>query len=1224
MNLLFHFFRKHKLISVFFLLIIIILIGILLVNDEPNRVYHPKELKRGWVSIDGRSENVYLSDSRFEFFNTWAKGSKTINALWYDAESNYLIVEIETDNYEYEYDKNDISDYEQYCNFSIDDWNNYKELVTDSPYWINDCLILTSKIKETTLLSKGYTLDANGSWIDSQGHTISEELDKDLGVSLKNSNETCIWDAQIDLKDYDVIDEYINYNVGYYFNKNIKDKYVCDADSIPLYSGNIDKDNTTNSETKKEDNNYNLIAIVLTVIGLVLGYLITKKIINWDKKIPIKNDEIEITKESENPQLIEDYELWISQVTDAIEEFKEMLKYKSGYFTFTKAKNWNDEYSKLQEKIDEKVFIEIEGYIENKDIIKTYSKYVHSIEDIRKKYNELVHSYNIWIESIFEAVKEFKKLLDYKNGYFSCYQATKWKDKYIAFDKEIKEKVFISITPNDNQKLAIKDFIDYLYELESIRYKYNKEFIDNELLEYLNYFNNIDGKSLDEQQRKAVVTNEDNNLVIAGAGTGKTTTIKAKVEYVIKKYNVNREEILLLSFTSESAIKLQASIKDSGVIASTFHKFCLDVLRSIDVKPTIFGNNNGEVFKIFIEKTFNELVNRNDEYLEKVIVYFTSLMKIDKSEFDFANRGDYIQYLKDYNYKSYKKIKLKNLDKITYRREIVNSVEECKIANFLLFNGIDYEYEEQYEYDTATQNHRQYKPDFKIKQNGITVYLEHQGINRDGNVPKFFASEDKNYSKVNNDYKEKIKWMKNEHKKNNTALIQTFSYEKDEGVLFENLINNLTKAGIVLYPKSSKEKWDIIRTGADDEVSGFTSLLSTFITLLKSNNYSIADVNELNSNEDNIFKVRNKAFIELIEPLYNKYEDHLKYKDEIDFSDMINKATNYIQENKFSKKIRYIIIDEFQDISKGRYQLLKAIKDQQPSCKLFCVGDDWQSIYRFTGSDITLINDFEKYFGVTVRSKIETTYRFNEPLIGLSSDFISKNPTQIKKDLVGVGNDKETSYEIIYSNNDDQDDTISLQLVLDRLVANEPEITSKKIYLLGRYNFDIKRIKNEDKIFKINLKENSISYLTKNPMEENVTIKIEFHTVHTAKGLEADIVIILNCNSGKYGFPSEIYDDPVLNILLSKPDLFENAEERRLFYVAMTRAKEKLFFIADNRYKSKFIKELENNIDNDDIKKCPNCKTADLIKKSGEKNGKPWTMWGCSNYLYGCDYVKFE
>ena len=395
---------------------------------------------------------------------------------------------------------------------------------------------------------------------------------------------------------------------------------------------------------------------------------------------------------------------------------------------------------------------------------------------------------------------------------------------------------------------------------------------------------------------------------------------------------------------------------------------------------------------------------------------------------------------------------------------------------------------------------------------------------------------------------------------------------------------------------------------------------------VKSNNYSISSlIKKNNSSQEGPLKIRNTMFLEIIEPIYKLYQNHLLQRKEIDFSDMINKASEYITNGQYSKKYRYIIIDEFQDISIARYQLVKALKLCNPACKLFCVGDDWQSIYRFTGSDIALFKDFEQFFGHTVKSKIETTYRFSDPLLQLSSSFIQKNPNQSNKELRSYSDAKSTEFSLFYSLSENGDDTLAIQQVLDKLVETVPDVDKKKIYLLSRYNNDINRVKNNPPLFKIDKKSKNptLNYSGVYPDGRGCKIKLEYYTVHKSKGDEADIVIIMNCNSGKYGFPSGMSDDLVLNLLLSQADQFESGEERRLFYVAMTRAKESVIFIADTYYKSKFITELEIATGGSGIRKCPRCKSADLVKRSGTTKGKPWAFWGCSNYGYGCKYRQW-
>jgi len=819
--------------------------------------------------------------------------------------------------------------------------------------------------------------------------------------------------------------------------------------------------------------------------------------------------------------------------------------------------------------------------------------------------------------------KQFSILLKVETGYFSNYQLKVWQSNSATLFNEIKSKPYENISLESSEVSSIKNFIDYYPKSEDLRQDFNKRFIKEELKMYSSFFDNIEGRKLDIQQRTSVVSDEDNNIVVAGAGSGKTTTIVGKVNYTINRYKTDPNEILLISFTRKSATTLAERINIKGIEAKTFHKFGIDVISEVENKqPSIFDEMQ---FKPFIINTFKELL-KNEDYIQKVTHYFTDFLKPIKPQEDFKNQGDYFQYLKDKNFKTYQQKEIRVNGRTTYKMEVVKSIEECKIANFLLFNGVNYEYELPYEHDTATQAFRQYKPDFTINPKTKRIYLEHFAINKNGTVPAFFVKSEngETIADATKKYNDGIIWKRNEHKKNATSLIESYSHEMFDGVLFDNLTKNLTNLGVILKPKTPPEIWQIISDSAKDEVDGIISLFQTFITLMKSNNYKIENVVQKNSKASDAFlKQRNALFIEIIKPIFEKYERHLVERKEIDFSDMINKASNYLATGVYKKKFSYIIIDEFQDISIGRYQLVKAIKTNNPACKLFSVGDDWQSIYRFSGSDIALFKEFESYFGCTIKSKIETTYRFQNPLINLSSEFILKNPNQAKKELKGTGLFKSTDYKIVYSHSDNQDDTIALKQVFDDLILNTSRIKEKEIFILGRYSFDIDRLKNEQSIFQIDKTTGVIKYKVKTEDGKEINITSQFLTVHKAKGLEADIVIVINCNSGKHGFPSEMSDDAVLNLLLSEADQFENGEERRLFYVAMTRAKENLILVADSSYKSKFIAELEVESGDSSIKKCPRCKTSDLKMKSGITNGKKWGFYSCTNYIYGCDYQQW-
>jgi DNA helicase-4 len=827
------------------------------------------------------------------------------------------------------------------------------------------------------------------------------------------------------------------------------------------------------------------------------------------------------------------------------------------------------------------------------------------------------------IPHIEEAEKRFSKLLELDTGYFSNYQLQAWKSTFNSLFLKLGHTPIDTIPLEQSYISSIKHFQHHYTNCETLRETFNRNFIQYELEKYSDFFDNIENRKLDMQQRTSVISNEDNNLVVAGAGSGKTTTIVGKVNYTVHRYKVNPNQVLLISFTRKSASELAKRINIPGIDAKTFHKFGIDVICDVEGKqPSIYDSDQ---FKSFTIKTFNELLQTED-YIKNVTQYFMYFLKREKQEDEFNNQGEYVQYLKDQNFKAYQQKEIYVNGRRTLRMEIVKSIQECRIANFLLFNSVEYEYELPYEHNTATKAYRQYKPDFTINPKGNKVYLEHFAINRNGTVPEWFAHREKGetWAIATERYNEGIKWKRSEHNKYSTPLLETYSYEMLEGTLFDNLTNKLLDVGINLKPKSPQEIWNIISESAKQEVEGIITLFQTFITLMKSNNYSIENVIDNNSKiKDNFEKQRNSLFLEIIKPIYEKYESHLAERNEIDYSDMIAKAEQYLAAGKYQSKFKYIIIDEFQDISMGRYNLIKAIKTNNPDCKLFAVGDDWQSIYRFTGSDISLFKEFEEYFGCTVKSKIETTYRFKNPLIDLSSDFILKNPNQQKKSLKGIDSLKTTGYKIVYSHTENQDDTSALKEVLDNYISNDKNIARKKILILGRYSFDIGRIKNEQSYFQINETTGSIKYVSKNS-NNKTSVQIQFLTIHKAKGLEADYVIVLNCNSGSYGFPSQTSDDMVLNLLLSEADQFENGEERRLFYVAMTRAKEHVTFIANSKSKSKFIEELEVDKADASTKKCPRCKTSDLKLITGGTNDRKWSFYGCSNYVYGCDYQQWQ
>ena len=487
----------------------------------------------------------------------------------------------------------------------------------------------------------------------------------------------------------------------------------------------------------------------------------------------------------------------------------------------------------------------------------------------------------------------------------------------------------------------------------------------------------------------------------------------------------------------------------------------------------------------------------------------------------------------------------------------VRSEQEQKICFALSSLGVKFRYEEPYEYPLADEMHSQYKPDFSIyfEQGGKIrrIYLEHFGVDEHGLVPIWFAKDRGiTYEEANQKYNDGITWKKAAHEKFGTDLLITSSADFHYFDIREKLKTLLEKANVPIQEKTDAELYDMILSPNSKQEKAFIRLVVTFVTLIKSSCKSVDEVLRQTKDagdERSTFIIKN-----IFQPVYKLYIEELKSSNQIDFTDAILQATD-ICRSSHPGKYDYIIVDEFQDISVDRYNFLKVLREGNPPAKLYCVGDDWQSIYRFSGSDMALFNQFSDYFGQTEINKIETTYRFGEPLVSLSSQFIQRNEAQVKKNIHSFTPQVKTELQFCDYERHDYCN------VIGQLVASIP--LDKSVFLLGRYSFD----------------DYYLSFMYKSMKEGNRFFyiigdrKIEFLTVHKSKGLEADYVIILQCNKDTYGFPSLVSDDPVLNYVLTKSDQYPYGEERRLFYVAITRAKVKTYILYDRRFPSAFVDE---------------------------------------------------
>lgn len=441
-----------------------------------------------------------------------------------------------------------------------------------------------------------------------------------------------------------------------------------------------------------------------------------------------------------------------------------------------------------------------------------------------------------------------------------------------------------------------------------------------------------------------------------------------------------------------------------------------------------------------------------------------------------------------------------------------------------------------------------------------------------------------------------MEWKRSIHEENGTTLIETYSYQKQEGNLSEVLRDQLLQHGVVFRPLSPDEIAAVL--SKDNQFSPFLDLVATFLNHYKGNGMTEENVRDQASNRG-IMTPRLDAFLKVFSPIFMHYQQNLQENNVIDFDDMIIEAAALVENGSYSSPYTNILVDEFQDISKGRGRLVAALAGQQPFHRLFCVGDDWQSIYRFAGSDISMMRNFKLQFGSCETIYLDRTFRFNDQIEGIASRFILKNPSQIPK-TIQTQRTESTSRVFIHFPELSNGDLLNNAL---GLISREKPDAS--VLILGRYNY----------------LQSGIDWQGINRVFSDLSCT--YQTVHSSKGTEADYVVILGITKGKYGFPSEIVDDPILESVLSESEKYSHAEERRLFYVGLTRARHAVHLLSASADSSTFLRELMEDGSNVGIfglpsskpVHCDTCKSGKMILRTGPFGN----FYGCSNFPL-CDF----
>lgn len=717
-------------------------------------------------------------------------------------------------------------------------------------------------------------------------------------------------------------------------------------------------------------------------------------------------------------------------------------------------------------------------------------------------------------------------------------------DEARAIDSKLLSKLPAeAIGPEMAARIAL--IRDFLADPRGARTAAISKFVEAELERWSEFFDTIESNPLTPEQRLSVVVDEDATLVLAGAGSGKTSVITAKAAHLVKAGIRLPEEILLLAFAKNAAEEMSERVEArSGVpiVARTFHAIAYDIIGVVEgSKPALAEHATDDLaFTALIKEILRDLVHTLTGVSKAIVSWFAHFLVEPKTEWDFKTKHEFYTHLEQQDLR-------------TLQGEQVKSYEELQIANWLYENGIDYEYEPVYEHKIPETGRRDYQPDFRLIESG--VYIEHFGVRR-----QIMADGSERLSTApfvdRDQYLAGMEWKRTVHAEHETTLVETYSYERQEGRLLTSLAEKLAPF-ITLQPRPLETIYD--RVVEMQQVDAFSQLLGTFLRKFKSGGYSVSDC-QVRSEQLNLGK-RANAFLEVFAPVFDEYQKRLEGR--IDFEDMILRAAHYTESGKYVSPFRHILVDEFQDISQSRARLVKALKAQHPDVRLFAVGDDWQSIFRFAGSDIHLMRHFGQEFGGAFDGEtgihrsvdLGRTFRSVDQIAFAARTFVLQNPAQIPKQIVPAGTASKPAISIVVTARDDGEKKL-LNVLGDVSQAGD-DAKKPSVLLLGRYRF---------------LEPDVRSLRRRFP-----NLDIKFKTIHASKGLEADHVVLLNADSGRLGFPSEIVDDPLLDLVSPEAEGFPNAEERRVMYVAMTRARHTLTILSSNSRPSSFVTELKKN-----------------------------------------------
>jgi DNA helicase-4 len=729
---------------------------------------------------------------------------------------------------------------------------------------------------------------------------------------------------------------------------------------------------------------------------------------------------------------------------------------------------------------------------------------------------------------------------------------------------------------------------------------WNKLFVKREMTDprWVAFFKQVEKTELTFEQQEAVVVFEDRNLLIAAAGSGKSSTLVAKVGYAISRDYAKPHEVLALAFNAKAADEIRDRLADRlqlSIQAQTFHSLGKTIIEAVEGKRAPVE----KLTRQLMQKLVTELQISDRQFLDNWL-FFKAVYWESGPEQEFDSVEAYETYVRG---KGRRHPEREQWGIPSLRGEPVKSFEELAIANWLYIHGVRYRYEAPFEHDVTGRGWTKYEPDFVYElADGRRLYHEHFALRKDHTSP--FGEK----------YTKSVTAKRELHAECGTLLIETTSAQFRDGSVFAHLQRELTSHGVPFARKSVEELKDLLKERNDLDL---VKLMHALMSHAKESGYGEDHFRTEADRQLNV--ARAHAFLQLLFPVWHAYDHRLHVVlGKIDFADMIGRATTYVRQGRYESPFRLVLVDEFQDISPGRAGLVKALLAKHPDSVLFGVGDDWQAINRFAGSDLSIMREFDAHFGKTETRRLSATFRSNQGISDVAAHFVRKNPAQISKEVRAKNPEAVGVVRIV-----EYPDKDALISCIERALAEIAALAESRTrvvtaLILGRYQYETTKVITEQDIDRWNDQYRGRVEIKKVVDEKKKTVK-PLDTVHKSKGLEADFVLVHSMQAKWYAFPSEMEDDPLLGLSFANREAFEYAEERRLFYVALTRAREQVTLFLSSTEPSRFVLELLQpeygkavafeGKDEQPIR-CNVCRQGYMVQRPGKRG----PFYGCTRY----------